>query len=167
VVSLAGCDQRGGRSPHAVLVETGAWSDDAVARALHAALGALDGSFPRGTLDQAERLAERRWRDVALALGMTMHEGVGHAVTVEQGTLRSCPTGRNIAVHALAAAEIDALVTELGPALKCVGLPDTDAVCEHATRVATPADRVRIGTMQTPRLLSPADGVAPWTGFVA
>jgi hypothetical protein len=169
-LDVARYDQRGCLSPQLVLIEPhDLWPAAEVAAALHSALATLDGTFPRGSLDEAERLAGRRWRDVALALGFPILEGSGHAVTLEAGALRSGPGARNVAVHALSPSAVDGVLASLGVHLKCIGAPDDQAVAELSTRAITRAPSahvVRLGRMQTPSLLAPADGMPPWHGLV-
>ncbi len=168
-VDVARHDQRGCLSPHALLV-LGATEDQAVeaAYALDRALGALAAWFPRGALEEHERASCRVWRDTALAIGSTLLEGSVHAIAVERGPLRSCPAGRHLAVHALTHADAEALVRAVGPHLKTVGLPSEEAVARAPAWLRDGgAHVVPWGAMQTPGLLAPADGAAPWTGFVA
>jgi len=167
-VDVARHDQRGCLSPHALLV-VGATADQAAeaGHALDRALSGLAAWFPRGALDEHERASARIWRDTALAIGSTLLEGSAHAIAVERGPLRSCPTGRHLAVHAMADLDARALVRTLGPHLKTVGLPSEEAVARAPEWLRDAgAHVVPWGAMQTPGLLAPSDGARPWTGFI-
>jgi hypothetical protein len=170
-LDVARYDQRGCLSPQLVLVEPSApWPTSEVAAALHAPLSELDATFPRGALDEHERLAARLWRDVALALGVPLLEGSGHAVSVEGGELRSGPGARSVAVHEVSSGRLDGLLAALAPHLKCVGVPDEEAMLELEGRLDATSPRptvVPLGRMQTPSLLAPADGRPPWHGLAA
>lgn len=168
-LDVARYDQRGCLSPQLVLVEPDErWPASEVAAALHTALSVLGETFPLGALDEEERLAGRRWRDVALALGFPILRGSGHAITVEEGVLRSGPGARNVAVHMLRAADLDGVLASMGAHLKCIGTPDAAVsdLVRRAARLATSAHVVPLGRMQTPSLLAPADGLPPWHGYV-
>jgi hypothetical protein len=82
---------------------------------------------------------------------------------VEQGAIRDTPGLRNVAVHTMSRAAIDALLARLGSRLKSLGVVDL-AAWPAGARLG--AHVVEIGAMQTPGLLAPADGAPPWTGFV-
>lgn len=166
-IDVARHDQRGCLSPHALLVLDA--TDDELAAAGHAldrALGGLAAWFPRGILDERERAAARAWKDTAIAIGASLLEGSGHALSMERGPVRTCPTGRHLAVHAISESDALELARALGPHLKTVGVPATETLGSAPAWLAElGAHRVSWGEMQAPGLLAPADGAPPWMGF--
>jgi hypothetical protein len=155
-------DQRGCLSPAAVILEEGAALDPStLAERLYDALAGLEAGWPRGKVDKDELARARAWRDTAQAIGEWIGVGEHHAVSAELGAIRDTPGLRHVAVHVRSKDAIDALLAQLGARLKCVGVVDVDAWnAPHGVHV------VRLGQMQTPALLAPADGAPPWTGFV-
>ncbi|MBX7194212.1 MAG: hypothetical protein K1X94_19310 [Sandaracinaceae bacterium] len=167
-LDVARYDQRGCLSPQVCLVEEGgAIEPSRWARGLHTALEALGPRFPRGAITPEERAAERLHRDAALAIGAELWVGADHAVSLERGAIRRCPTVRNLAVHVMSRAEIVGLAARLGPQLKSVGVLDDADVAPVSAWLGTRAHVVPFGRMQTPSLLAPADGAPPWHGLVA
>jgi hypothetical protein len=157
-------DQRGCLSPQAVLLEEGSGNDArALAARIFDALSRLEARWPRGRIEPDEAARERRWRDTAHAVGDWVGAAATHAVSVEQGAIRDTPGLRNVAVHTMSRAAIDALLARLGSRLKSLGVVDL-AAWPAGPRLG--AHVVEIGAMQTPGLLAPADGAPPWTGFV-
>lgn len=167
-LDLARYDQRGCLSPQALLVEEGgALGVDTVAHALDAALARVEPRLPRGALTIEERAQERRYRDTAHAVGGVVLDRAGYAISVEPGELRSCPGLRNLAIHPMASAAIDAQLGRLGAHLKSLGVLDEEDAARVTARIASPGVHVvPFGAMQTPSLLAPTDGRAPWWGIV-
>lgn len=165
-LDVARHDQRGCLSPHAVIVEEGSPEEAlAWARALHAALTQLDHDVPRGTLSNHEAQTERMWRDVAMATG-EVFATASHAVSAEETQPpRDCPGLRNIAVHAMTSAALDALVHSLGTHVKCVGALNEGHALQLRARFVEASDVVPVGRMQTPRFDAPMDGRPAYTGF--
>ncbi|MFO0607992.1 MAG: acyl-CoA reductase [Polyangiales bacterium] len=152
-VDVAEHDQRGCLSPQTVFV-----AGDAVAfaKALHAALGALEARWPRGPLGAGEGAAVAQWQGVTAARARWFRRGAAHGVgALDAAALVATPGLRNVAV--CPTASVDALREALGrelPHLTCVGVAGTiDPAAWRFTRARV----VAAGTMQDPPLDGPED----------
>jgi hypothetical protein len=135
----------------------------AFAGLLGEALQALAQPFARGALSPEAAAAQMQWRGVAAAVG-ELQCGSDSAVSYEAGApLRVSPGYRNISV--LDCADVSGLRARLLPlgrhvkALGVTGLRGRDELSALAPYVC------EIGTMQTPPLDAPLDGLHPLLGL--
>jgi acyl-CoA reductase-like NAD-dependent aldehyde dehydrogenase len=152
-------DQRGCLSPHAIFV-----LDDAprFARELHAALGELEPSWPRGPLPPAAAAEQLQWRGVAAVRG-ELHAHAAFAVSFEgDSPLRASCGYRNVGVYRAASVEAFAVQARaLGPHLKALGSTSPARVQGLAPYTC------ELGAMQDPPLSARLDGLHPLAGFAS
>jgi acyl-CoA reductase-like NAD-dependent aldehyde dehydrogenase len=155
---VAAYDQRGCLSPHAIMVEGDDARAEAFAKALHEALGR---ELPRGVVPADAAAEQLQWRGVAAARGV-LHVGDSWAVSCEHGaSLRPSPGYRNVGVYTLASAS--ALARRVAPFarfLKSLGVAGAASELPELAPYICDA-----GSMQTPPLGAPLDGLRPLTGF--
>jgi acyl-CoA reductase-like NAD-dependent aldehyde dehydrogenase len=163
-LEIAAYDQRGCLSPHVAIVESGGEVDARSFSALLAeALDDVEHDLPRGPIDDFGASAQLQWRGVAAAIG-ELRMGDHWAVSYEAAeALRPSPGFRNVAVYeATDIADAATRLESFGPHLKALGVAGTAA--RH--QLSTLAPYVcPIGTMQTPPLDAPLDGLHPLLGY--
>jgi hypothetical protein len=168
-LDVAAYDQRGCLSPHTAWVEHGgAISPEDFAELVHAELGVLQQSLPRGPLPLPSASAQLSWRGVGAVRGSLL-ESDGYAVSFEDnGPLRISPGYRNLQV--LASRGLDELPDKLAPLgvhLKSLGY----AGCAPEALVACLPVRVAprvcpLGQMQRPPVDALHDGLPAWEGLL-
>jgi len=161
-LDVAAYDQRGCLSPQVVFVE-GSERGRTIARLLADALAPLATSLPRAPLSVPHASRQVQWRRVGEALG-ELFEGDGYSVAFDdQGPVRACPLGRNIAVHTVAnQGELAERLTPFGVHLKCLAAQSDVGPLPPplSPRLSAP------GFMQRPTLLDLHDGRVPWHGLL-
>jgi hypothetical protein len=165
----AAYDQRGCLSPHVAWVVRGAEiTPSRFADLVFDELARLAQELPRGPLPLDVGSAQWSWRGLSAIHG-TLLEGDGFAVALEShGNLRLSPGYRNLQLLELdCEAELCAKLSPLGIHLKCVGHAGVDAKALARALPQNLAPRLcALGSMQTPKLTSITDGLAPWDGLV-
>ncbi|WP_437642636.1 acyl-CoA reductase [Sorangium sp. So ce854] len=151
-------DQRGCLSPRFVLVEGPAERAEALARALHEALGEAGSRVPRGPLDDAARAEIAMYRATLEAVGW-FREGEGHGVGLDPAprSLLLPPAARLVHVAASGAAAAPALLAPIGGAITAIGAGGGGELVRAASAVAPRARVSALGRMQRPPLDGPVD----------
>ena len=151
-------DQRGCLSPRIALVEGPPDRADALARALHDALGRAEARVPRGPLDEAMRADIAMYGATLEAVG-AWWEGPGHGVGLDPAprSLLLPPAARIAHVAAADAARLDALLGPWAGVITAIGATSTGPLVEAVTRIASRARRSLLGRMQRPPLDGPVD----------
>jgi hypothetical protein len=150
-------DQRGCLSPRMALVEGDVERAAAFAKALDAALRALDERVPRGPLDDATRAEIAMYRASIEAVG-DFREGPGHAVGLDPAprALVLPPPARVVHVAPATARQASALLETWARYVTSIGGDDGDLA--RAVRATAPRARAApLGEMQRPPLDGPVD----------
>lgn len=152
-VDIAEHDQRGCLSPQVVFVEGESLH---FAKALHAALEALEGTWPRGPLDAGEGASVAQWQGITAARARWFRKGKAHGVgAFDSAVLWATPGARNVVVCPIpSVAALGELLGRGGEQLTCVGLAGT---LDPTAWAFTHARVVPAGTMQDPPLDGPED----------
>jgi len=166
---VAAYDQRGCLSPHVAWVQHGGWVSPAEFAALvHAELGLLRTTLPRGVLPRANAVAQLSWRGVGAMRG-TLLEGDGFSVSYEDaGPLRVSPGYRNLQVIAVdSPRELGPKLATLGVHLKCLGYAGVPPDLLRALLPTRVAPRIcPVGSMQRPPVDALHDGLPSWEGLL-
>ncbi|WP_437684215.1 acyl-CoA reductase [Sorangium sp. So ce131] len=151
-------DQRGCLSPRFVLVEGPAERAEALARALHEALGEAGARIPRGPLDGAARAEIAMYRATLEAVGSFL-EGDGHGVGLDPAprSLLLPPAARVVHVAASSAQAAPSLLAPLRGAITAIGAGGGGQLAAAASAVAPRARVSALGAMQRPPLDGPVD----------
>jgi hypothetical protein len=166
-LDVSAYDQRGCLSPQEVLVVGTHDEAGVVVQRLVHALEVRAKELPRGLVPTEVAAAARRWRDVALATG-ELHEGSEHAVAFDpSGLLPLGPGHRHVVVRGFAReTDVRAHLASYAAHLKSVGLCGSLAWSDVVPAGAAPRVSA-LGTMQTPTIDAPLDGLPPSEGFLA
>jgi hypothetical protein len=163
-LDIAAYDQRGCLSPVAVWMEGDA---QGFADRLGGALDDLERRLPRGPVPPSVAAAQMQWRGVAATRGW-LREGTGNAVFLPDDRDTPPPPSpgwRNVTVLPCPDLEtFAARVGRLGVHLKAVGVAGGADLPDRLAPLLPPPTCPRIspvGTMQTPPLDMPADGMLP------
>lgn len=151
-------DQRGCLSPRMVLVEGSPARAEALARALHEALGSAGERVPRGPLDDAARAEIALHRATLEAIG-AWWEGPGHGVGLDPAprSLALPPAARIAHIVPASAASIDDLLAPWARVIAALGEDGVGPLIDAARRMLPRARRSPIGRMQRPPLDGPVD----------
>ncbi|WP_437292408.1 acyl-CoA reductase [Sorangium sp. So ce406] len=151
-------DQRGCLSPRFVLVEGPAERAEALARALHEALGRAGARVPRGPIDGAARAEIAMYRATLEAVG-SFWEGEGHGVGLDAAprSLLLPPAARVVHVAASSAAAAPALLAPIRGAITAIGAGGGGELARAASAAAPRARVSALGRMQRPPLDGPVD----------
>ncbi|MCB9601631.1 MAG: hypothetical protein H6724_12205 [Sandaracinus sp.] len=164
-LDVAAYDQRGCLSPQEVLVVGTPRAGEAFAERLADALGAVEATLPRGPLPSEVAAASRRWQDVALATGELFARPTAAVAFDPSGMLPFGPGHRHVVVRVLREEDVSRHLATYGRHLKALGLgpsvPPAWIPPEVVPRVSP------IGTMQTPPMDAPLDGLPPSEGYLA
>ncbi|HTN83110.1 MAG TPA: acyl-CoA reductase, partial [Sorangium sp.] len=151
-------DQRGCLSPRFVLVDGPAERAEALARALHEALGRAGARVPRGPLDGAARAEIAMYRATLEAVGSFL-EGEGHGVGLDPAprSLLLPPAARVVHVAASSADAAPALLAPIRGAITAIGAGGGGQLARAASTMAPRARVSALGCMQRPPLDGPVD----------
>ncbi|WP_438031327.1 acyl-CoA reductase [Sorangium sp. So ce233] len=151
-------DQRGCLSPRFVLVEGPAERAEALARALHEALGQAGARVPRGPIDGAARAEIAMYRATLEAVG-SFWEGEGHGVGLDAAprSLLLPPAARVVHVAASSAEAAPALLAPIRGAITAIGAGGGGELARAASAAALRARVSALGWMQRPPLDGPVD----------
>lgn len=151
-------DQRGCMSPRFVLVEGPAERAEALARALHEALGDAGARVPRGPLDGAARAEIAMYRATLEAIG-AFWGGEGHGVGLDPAprSLLLPPAARVVHVAASSAEGAPALLAPFRRAITAIGASGGGQLARAVHAVAPRARASVLGRMQRPPLDGPVD----------
>jgi acyl-CoA reductase-like NAD-dependent aldehyde dehydrogenase len=172
-LDICAYDQRGCLSPQLVFLETSAKqsAEDFAFQLAEQGLARMDRTLPRGPLPTSVGAAQAQWRGVAEVEG-TLIRGRSYGIAVRSAeSIRWSPGYRNVTVVPVRTIDeaFDAM-TPMGASLKCVGA-DPASISEVRARLgeslALSAYSCPIGSMQTPALDAPADGLPIWHGLLS
>lgn len=172
-LDICAYDQRGCLSPQLVFVETST-KQSAEDFAIHLAeqgLTPMERTLPRGPLPVSVGAEQAQWRGVAEVEG-TLIRGGSYGIAVRSAeSIRWSPGYRNVTVVPVRTIDeaFDAMIP-MGASLKCIGADPasiSDVRARLAENLALSAHSCPIGSMQTPALDAPADGLPIWHGLLS
>ena len=171
-LDICAYDQRGCLSPQLIFVEETSErpAEDFAVRLAEEGLDPMSQTLPRGPLPASVGVEQAQWRGVAEVEG-TLIFGASYGLAIRSAqAIRWSPGYRNVTIVPVRTIEEAVRAMEpIGAGLKCVGV-DPASISEVRARLresrALSAYACTLGSMQTPALDAPADGLPIWHGLL-
>ncbi len=161
---IAAYDQRGCFSPQLTYVVGDVDQADELAEALHRALAKIEIELPRGLLDEAQRVQQKRLSEIGAALGRVM-KGPTHLILRTEETVTLGASGlRSQLISPCSPDRIRTLLEGHGESLKLIVHNREDPRAWMPRRFSPRA--CSFGLAQRPPLLAPQDGWPYWHGLL-
>lgn len=171
-LDICAYDQRGCLSPQLVFIEaaTERLARDFAAGLAEEGLEPMNQTLPRGPLPASIGTEQAQWRGVAEVEG-SLIRGTSYGLAIRSAqAIRWSPGYRNVTIVPVRTIdEAFRAIEPIGASLKCVGT-DPASISNVSARLAESrplgAYACALGSMQTPAVDAPADGLPIWHGLL-